>query len=157
MLAVHDGEVWVMMNCGWLLSVGDCEVWVMVKTWVARPPREREQWFFSGFPLMQRGMFVVLCKTFFNYCNYNLYEYIFICGPYIHIFLVWNFMPKNRKFNYSVWLILYSKPLDLNAWNGIRIHYALIVVPKFIYYFLVLNYGPKDWSVLQYWECQNPV
>ena len=54
----------------------------------AHPPTEIEQGFFSGFPRMQSGMFVILCNTVFNYCNFNVYVYIFTCGPYFQMFLV---------------------------------------------------------------------
>ena len=42
------------------------------------------------------------------------------CGPYIQTFLVWPFMPNNRNFTHSVWLILYSKPLDLKCMKWIK-------------------------------------
>ena len=61
-----------------------------------RYPTEIEQGFFSGFPLMQSGMFVILCNTIFNYCNCNIYVYIFTCGPYIQMYLVWPFMPSTE-------------------------------------------------------------
>jgi len=94
----------------------------MVKCYAlgARPPTDIEQAFFSGFPRMQSGMFMILCNTIFNYCNFNVYVYLFTCGLYIQIFLVWPFMPKNRNFNHSVWLILYSKPLDLKCMKWIK-------------------------------------
>jgi len=56
----------------------------------------------------------------FHYCNFNVYLYIFTCGQYIQIFLVWPFMPKIWNFNHSVWLILYSKPLDLKCMKWIK-------------------------------------
>ena len=31
--------------------------------WGSRPPTKIEQGFFSGFPRMQNGMFVILCNT----------------------------------------------------------------------------------------------
>ena len=93
---------------------------VSVMPWGARPPTEIQQGFFSGFPRMQSGMFVILCNTVFNCCNFNRYIYIFTCGPYIQTFLVWPFMPENRNFNHSVWLILYSKPLDLKCMKWIN-------------------------------------
>jgi len=86
----------------------------------ARSPTDTEQGFFSGFPRMQGGMFVMLCNTIFNYCNFNLYIYIYIYVPYIQIFLVWPFMPKNRKCSHSIWWILYSKPLDLKCVKWIK-------------------------------------
>jgi len=95
--------------------------WWSVMPWGAPSPTEIEQGFFSGFPRMQSGMFVILCNTIFNYCNFNIYVYIFTCGPYIQIYLVWPFMPKNRNFNHSIWLILYSKPLDLKCMKWIKI------------------------------------
>jgi len=49
-----------------------------------------------------------------------VYICIFTCGAYIETFLVWPFMPKNRNFNNSVWLILYSKPLDLKCMKWIK-------------------------------------
>jgi len=58
-----------------MFAVHDGEVWVMLKTWGALPPMETEQGFFSGFPRMQSGMFVILCNTIFNYCNFNIYMY----------------------------------------------------------------------------------
>jgi len=103
-----------------MFAVHDSEVWVMVKPWGSRPPRVIEQGFISGFPRMQSGMFVILWNTIFNYSNFNVYVYIFTCGPYIQIFLVWPFMPQNRNFNHSVRLILYSKPLDLKCMKWIK-------------------------------------
>ena len=62
-----------------------------------------------------------LCNTIFNYCNLTyIYIYIYIYGPYIQIFLVWPFMPKNRNCNNSIRLILYSKPLDLKCMKWIK-------------------------------------
>ena len=75
--------------------------WWSVMPWGARSPIEIEQGFFSGFPRMQSGMFVIFSNTIFNYCNFNIYVYIFTCGPYIQIYLVWPFMPKNQNFNHS--------------------------------------------------------
>ena len=54
----------------------------------ARPPTVIDKGFISGFPRKQSGMFVIICNTIFNYCNFNVYVYIFTCGPYIQIFLV---------------------------------------------------------------------
>jgi len=45
-------------------------------SWGAQHPTEIEQGFFSGSPRMQSGMFVILCSTIFNYCNFNRYIYI---------------------------------------------------------------------------------
>jgi len=118
--SVSDGEVWVMVKCEWWCFLGDREVWVMVKTWGTRPSTEIEQGFFSSFPSMQSGMFVILCNTIFNYCNLHIYMYIFKCVPYIQMFLVWPFMPTNRNINHLVWLILYSKPLDLKCMKWIK-------------------------------------
>jgi len=108
------------MLCCVMFAVHNGEVWVMVKPWGSWPPMEIKQGFFSGFRRMQIGMFLILCITIFNYCNFNLYVCIFTCGPYIQIFLVWPLVPKNWNFNHSVWLILYSKPLDLKCIKWIK-------------------------------------
>ena len=94
--------------------------WWSVMHWGARSPTEIEHGFFSGFPRMQSDMFVILCNIIFNYCNFNTYVYIFTCGPYIEIYVEWPFMPKNRNFKHSIWLILYSKPLDLKCMKWIK-------------------------------------
>jgi len=52
--------------------------WLSVMLWGAQPPTEIKQGFFSDFPRMQSGMFVILCNTIFNYCNFNRYVYIYI-------------------------------------------------------------------------------
>jgi len=117
-------------------------VWMMVKPWGARPRTVIEQGFFSGFPRMQSGMFVILYNTIFNYCNFNVYVYVFTI-PYIQIFLVWPFMPKNGNFNHSLWLILYFKPLDLKCMKWIKSTLCSDCCTKLIYSFIVLNYGPK--------------
>jgi len=117
--------------------------WWSVVSWGARPPTEIEQGFFSGFPGMQSGMFVILCSTIFNYCNFNRYVYTFTCGPYIQIFLVWPFMPKNRNFNLSVWLILYSNPLYLKCMKWINSTICCDCYTKINLFFTVLYYGPK--------------
>jgi hypothetical protein len=65
-------------------------------------------------------------------------------------------MPKNRNFDHSVWLLLYSKPLDLRCMKWFKSTLCSDCYTK-IYSFIVLNYGPKDWSSLQYWGCQNTV
>ena len=72
-------------------------------------------------------------------------------------FSVWCFMPKNQNCTHSLWLILYFNTLDLkcmkhsqcslimigNAWNGLRVHYAVIVILLLINYFIVLYFVPK--------------
>jgi len=62
----------------------------------ARFPTETEQGFFSGFPRMQGGMFVMLCNTIFNYCNYNVYVYIHMWSVHPNIFSV-TFYAKESK------------------------------------------------------------
>jgi hypothetical protein len=42
-----------------------------------------------------------------------------------------------------MWLILYSYTLGSNEWNGLRLHYAVIVILKLIDYFTGLTYGPR--------------
>jgi len=103
-----------------LFAVHDGEVWVTVKPCGAPPPTEIEQGFFAGFRRTQSGLFVILWCTIFNYFNFNVYLYIFTCAPYIQISLAWPFMQKNRNFNHPVWLILYSKPLDLKCIKYIK-------------------------------------
>ena len=121
-------------------------------SWGAQHPTEIEQGFFSGSPRMQSGMFVILCSTSFNYGNFNryihththiyIYIYIFTC-PYIQTFLVWPFMPRNRNFNLSVWLILYSKSLYLKCMKWINSTICCDCYTIINLFFTVLNYGPK--------------
>ena len=120
--------------------------WWNIMPWGARFPTEIEQGFFSGFPQIHSGMFVILCNTIFNYCNFNIYVciYIHMWSVYPNIFSV-TFMPKNRNFNHSIWLILYSKPLDLKCvkWIKSMLCCDCYTKIKLIYSFTVLNYGPK--------------
>jgi hypothetical protein len=134
--AVHDGEV---------LCLG------------VRDPQQRVS---RGFPISQgcRAVRSWSYVTIFSYCNFNKYVYIFTCGPYIHTFLVWPFLPKNRNVNHSVWLILYSKPLDLKCMKWIKSTLCCDCYTKinlFSYNASIMD--SKDWSALQYWGCQNPV
>jgi hypothetical protein len=64
--------------------------WLSVMPWGAWPPTEIEQGFFSGFPRMQSGMFVILCNRIYNYCNFNRHIYIYI---YIYIH-AWSLHPN---------------------------------------------------------------
>jgi len=52
-------------------------------------------------------------------------------------------MPKNRNFNLSVWLILYSKPLYLKCMRWINSRICCDCYTKINLFFTVLNYGPK--------------
>jgi len=52
--------------------------WWSVMPWGARPPTEIEQGFFSDFPWMRSGMFVILCNAIFSYCNFNRYVCVYI-------------------------------------------------------------------------------
>jgi len=52
-------------------------------------------------------------------------------------------MPKNRDFNLSVWLILYSKLLYLKCMIWINSRICCDCYTKINLFFTVLNYGPK--------------
>jgi len=122
MFAVHNGKCYTL-GC-------------------ATSNRERGKECYSGFPRMQSGMLVILRNTIFNYCNFNVYLYIFTRGPYIQVFLVWTFMPKKQNFNHSILLILYSIPPDLKCMKWTKCTLCSDWCTK-LFSFTVHNYRPK--------------